>query len=181
MRQAGNPAGMRNPVPRRTGRWLAAALTGGIVMLAGCSGGNVATKTMTQAQAATRAEQVLAGTAAAVKPRPRLDFDPRLGNGADQCLASIPNATEMVNVSRTAWLRQIPTSENGSVGQQILAFWKKQGYKITDYSGFSAGKPSIDAETKDYFTISLGTASNGLMSIGATSPCIYKNGTPPAS
>ena len=86
----------------------------------------------------------------------------------------------MVNLSRTAWLRQIPASDNASVGQQILAFWKKQDYKISDYSGFRTGKPSIDAETRDSFTISLGTASNGLMSIGASSPCIYPDGTPPS-
>ena len=77
MRPADDPPGTRNPARRQTLRWLAAALTGATVMLTGCSGGNVAPKTMTQAQAAIRAEQVLKDTAAALTPRPQLDFDPR--------------------------------------------------------------------------------------------------------
>lgn len=137
-------------------------------------------KTMTQAQAATRAEQILHETLAALHPRPRLDFDPSLGNGADVCVAGIPNADQMVSVNRSAWLRDIPVSQNGSIGRQILAYWRKQGYSISQAYGFDSNQPSINGETKDAFTFDLGTANNGWMSFGTTSPCVYPDGHPPA-
>lgn len=135
---------------------------------------------MTQAQATARAEQILQDTAAVLTPRPRLDFDPSLPNESGVCLADIPNASHMINVDRTAWLRAITASQNGSIGQQIESYWKKQGYTITTSGGIKEQSPVITGETKDSFTISLATGQDGLMSIGASSPCIYKNGTPPS-
>lgn len=166
---------------RTTRRWpVLLAAAGASLLLAGCSGGTVATKTMTQAQATVRAGQILTGTATALTPRPQLDFDPALGNGADQCLADIPDADKMVNVNRIAWLRAIAVSRNGSIGRQVEAYWKKQGYSISTASGFDQESPVITGETSDHFTISLATGKNGLMSISASSPCIYPEGTPPS-
>jgi len=137
-------------------------------------------KTMTLDQATARAEQVVKETGAALTPEPALDFDRSLPNESGVCLANVPNADQMVSVDRTAWLRKIPASQNGTVGQQILAYWKKQGYSISDQSGLADGQPSIGGETKDGFTVSLATAKNGWMSISASSPCVYQHGTPPS-
>lgn len=166
---------------RRSFRWpVVLLLAAGLSALAGCSGGKVAAPTMTQAQATARAEKILQDTAAVLTPRPRLDFDPSLPNESGVCVADIPNASRMVNVDRTAWLRAITASHNGSIGQQIEAYWKKQGYTITTVGGIKEQSPVITGETKDSFTISLATGEDGLMSLGASSPCIYKNGTPPS-
>lgn len=166
---------------RKSRCWpVMAAVVAVAAVLVGCSGGNVPAKTMTLDQATARAEQVVKETGAALTPRPALDFDPRLPNESGVCLANIPHASQMVSVDRTAWLRKIPASQNSSIGQQILAYWKKQGYSISDQSGFADAQPSIDAVTKDGFTVSLGTAKNGWMSVGASSPCVYPHGTPPS-
>jgi hypothetical protein len=95
-----------------------------------------------------------------------------------QCLADRPDAGKMVNVTRSAWLRGIPENTNGSIGQQVKAYWEKQHYVIKVAKGFASGMPDISGVTKDDYLISLATANNGWLSIQVTSPCIYPHGTP---
>jgi hypothetical protein len=149
------------------------------MVLAGCSGGNVATHTMNKGQATTRAKQILEDTAAALHPRPTLELYMPMSQPT-QCLADIPDADKMVNVGYTYILRGFPESENGSIGRQILAYWKKQGYTIQTSGGFNKGQPGISGETKDAYLISLDWRSDGSLGIGTTSPCIYPDGTPPS-
>ena len=138
--------------------------------------------TMTQQQASTRAQQILHQTADAITPRPTLEtYQP--GSGTGPCLVN-PNDTsdKRVQVTLTYWLRGITTQNNASVAQQILHYWKHAGYAITDTRGIGTASPDIFAGTpSDDFLISLQTSANGAMSIGASSPCIWPNGTPPAS
>jgi hypothetical protein len=133
---------------------------------------------MTQDQAARRAEQIVSETAAALSPKPRLESAPIFGNGPSACLADIPDAGKMVSVAYTFWLRGVPENENGKIGLQIKAHWQKQGYHIEKSSGFDKGQPDISGVTKDNFLISLNWSSNGALSVGATSPCVYPHGTP---
>lgn len=162
-------------------RWVfaaAIALTAAMT-LPGCSGGNVAKHTMTQDQATTRAKQILQDTPAALNPRPHLELYTPLSQPSG-CTADIPDADEMVNVVYTYILRGIPTSQNASVGHQVLAYWKKQGYTIQDTQGLDTGQPNVSGETKDAYLIALQWQSDGTLGIGATSPCIYTHGTPPS-
>lgn len=166
--------------PSHRPRWPVAVTLAVIIagLLAACSGGGVATKTMTQAQATSRAETILRDTASALNPRPTLEVNELL-TVTDMCVADIPNADQMVNVAYSYWLRDIPASQYGDIGRQIKTYWQKQGYDIQASGGFSTGKPDISGETRDNFLISLEWSAKGLLTIGATSPCIYKNGTPP--
>lgn len=138
--------------------------------------------TMTQQHASARAEQILRGTADAITPRPTLEtYGP--GSGTGPCLVN-PNDTsdKRVQVTLTYWLRGISAQDNASVAAQILHYWKHMGYAITDTKGLGTAAPNIFAGTpSDDFLISLQTSANGAMSIGATSPCIWPKGTPPAS
>jgi hypothetical protein len=80
--------------------------------------------------------------------------------------------------ARKALGQALRPSHNGSIGQQIEAYWKKQGFAINTSGGFANKVPVVTGETKDSFTISLATGKNGLMSLSASSPCIYPDGTP---
>ena len=170
-----------------TRRWLAGAAAVAAVTLMGSSGssGGTVAKTMNQQQAAATAENIIRDTAAALHPQPRLDFDPSLGNDAIQCLAEqLPDASKMVTVDRTAWLRGIPNGQQVNIANQVKAYWQKQGYVIGTTANFAQGKPEITGYTPhkdpfEVFTFSLTTASNGWISIGATSPCVWPNGTAP--
>ncbi len=172
-----------------TRRWVAAAAAVAVVTLAGCSGGSGGTvaKTMNQQEAAATAENIIRSTAATLHPQPGLDFDPSLGNDAIQCLAEeLPDASKMVTVDRTAWLRGIPDGQQVNIANQVKAYWRQQGYVIGTAANFDQGKPEITGYTPhkdpfEVFTFSLTTASNGWISIGATSPCVWPNGTRPAN
>jgi hypothetical protein len=133
------------------------------------------------APAITRGEQLLHTTMQAVDPKLRLDYDPLLGNQVTQCLADIADADKMVTVDRTAWLRGVPSGGQVPLANAIKSYWEKQGYTIGDTVGFNQNLPQIDqVQTHDAFWMSLSTANNGTMSIGASSPCIYTDGTPPS-
>jgi hypothetical protein len=154
----------------------ALAITG---VAAGCSGGNVASHTITQQQATARAEQIPPETATSLDPQPVLEKNPLL-TVTDMCVANVPDANEMVNVAYSYWLRGITATQFGEIGQQIKAFWKKKGYTIFTSGGFGTGQPDISGETQDSFLISLDWSAKGEISIGATSPCIYPDGKPPS-
>lgn len=167
----------------RPSRWLGqvvAAVIALIVagMVAGCSRGGVAKKTMTAAQATARAQTILRDIAAALNPRPTLEVN-QLLTVTDQCVADVPNADKMVNVAYSYWLRGIPASQFGNIGRQIKAYLEKRGYTIKTSGGFSSGQPGISGYTSDSFLISLDWSAKGALSIGASSPCIYRDGTPP--
>lgn len=138
--------------------------------------------TMTEKQAITRAEEILHQTAAALKPRPRLETY-RPGSITGPCLISPNDAKDKrVQVTRTFWLRGITPDQNAAIGTQILQYWKAQGYTITGSKGVGSPQPSISGATRaDDFLISLDTSSDGSLSIGTTSPCIWAHGTPPAA
>lgn len=148
-----------------------------VVLLSSCSGGNpVYQPTITQKQASARVEQLLQGTARSITPRPRLEhYMPNADVG--QCLAGQDDPR--TQVSRTYFLREVRSS-NASIGEQVLRLWKKEGYAINDTPGMGTSQPNIHAVTKDDFLIALETTGSGDLSIGATSPCLWPDGTPPA-
>jgi hypothetical protein len=86
----------------------------------------------------------------------------------------------MVTVAYTFNLRDIPVSENQTIGEQIKAYWQQQGYAIQKATDIGTSQPNISGETKDSFLISLDSDSQNTLFIGATSPCIYPHGTPPS-
>jgi hypothetical protein len=178
MRAQAHTAARRQTRPYRV--VLATVLAGSIA--AGCSsGGNPVFKpTMTAQHASARAEQILRATADAITPRPALEiYQP--GSGTGPCLIN-PNDTsdKRVQVTLNYWLRGISAQDNASVAQQVLDYWKRMGYAITGTHGMGTGSPEVFAGTPaDDFLISLQTSANGAMSIGASSPCIWPDGTPP--
>jgi hypothetical protein len=164
---------------RWRGRIAAAVVLAGL-MVSGCSGGDPVFKpTMTQPHAAARGEQIMRETAAALTPRPTLEIY-KPGSGPGSCMVN-PNDTSdtRVQLDLTYWLRGIPARDNSSVAQQILRYWEHKGYGISGTSHLDTEFPAIFGVTPDDFTIALETSSNGAMSIGATSPCIWPKGTPP--
>jgi hypothetical protein len=129
--------------------------------------------TITKAQATARAKEILRETAAALTVTPRLgEPDPP----PNQCLDDVPDAAKKINVGGTSWLYDIPPAKFGAVAGQILDHWKKQGYSIQAARGFDSGRPEITASTRDGFLVSLDWSAKNLLSIGASSPCIYPDG-----
>lgn len=137
------------------------------------------TPTITQQQASARVEQILQETAAALSPRPRLEtYKP--GSYVGGCLINpADTADKRVQVTRTYWLRGITQHDNVSIGEQVLQLWKHKGYTIDSTLDIGSNAPEVHGTTQDNFLIALEWSDNGALSIVATSPCVWPDGTPP--
>ncbi|HUL24701.1 MAG TPA: hypothetical protein VLW44_02885 [Streptosporangiaceae bacterium] len=169
---------------RRLFRSWPAAVVAAVVPLgaSGCTGGSTLPQhTITEHQAITQAEQILRDTASAITPRPTLELS-RLLTDTGPCLVDPTNTADTrVQVSRAYYLRGFPRQGNASVAQQVLAYWQHKGYAISDTQRMNGDTPAIHGATSSGdFTISLDTGGDGTLTIGATSPCLWPNGTPPA-
>jgi hypothetical protein len=136
-------------------------------------------KTMTQKQATERVEQIIRDTVAALSVKPRLEMIESMSQ-ADNCVDPTDGGSpDRTVISHSYWLRGIPRSRNGDIGRQVKSYWESKGYKITDVNGLNTNEPNINGYTQpDEFLFSIETNVDGDVNIGATSPCIWPNGTP---
>lgn len=156
---------------------IAAAIS--MLLLAGCSAADPDSQpTMTQSQATARIQQILQGTGPFISPRPRLEIDKR-DTYTGPCLEEPPGHSDArVQISRAYVLQGVPKQANASVAAQVLHGWKSKGYKVSTFrTGTSS--PQIHGTAGDNFLISLQSNSQGQLTIGATSPCLWPDGTPP--
>ncbi|MGV9774546.1 hypothetical protein [Streptosporangium sp. NPDC003464] len=133
--------------------------------------------TMTQAQALARVEQLIKETVAVIRPEPRLDlYRPSLN--VNSCLDPTDGGSEeRVVINRSYYLRDIPRDQVGEVARQIKQHWERQGHYI---EGVSKNGLNIAGRSQpDDFLISLAsTGDDDVLNLGASSPCIWPNGTP---
>ncbi|MFB9526384.1 hypothetical protein [Nonomuraea roseola] len=133
--------------------------------------------TMTQAQALARVDQLVAETAAALSPKPRLELI-QSSVPFSMCLDEGKSENQVV-VNRAYWLRDVPSSENMNIARQVHAFWERQGHVITSTGGWQVGHPSIGGESRpDEFILALTWSAGDDLYLAATSPCVWPDGTP---
>jgi len=157
---------------------LATAVT--TLTLAGCSGKDPASQpSITRQQALTHVYQILQSTGPLITPRPRLEPNKLLSeNGA--CPDEPDGMSDArVQVSRSYFLQGVPKQAHSSIAKQIQHIWKAKGYRIYGTSHLDTANPQVFADTTDGFLMALSTEGNGQLNIGATSPCVWPNGTPP--
>ncbi|RSN08335.1 hypothetical protein DMB42_19985 [Nonomuraea sp. WAC 01424] len=161
-----------------------------VVLVAGCApGGTVGgamnpaadKPTITKAQALTRIEQLIDGTASAIRPKPQLDlYQPSLNDGL--CLDPQDGGSEdRIVVSREYHLRGLPTTEDAlkEVIAEVKAYWQSQGH---DISGENENGLQLYAHSRpDDFLMSIGWAAGNVLTLGANSTCLWPNGTPEPS
>jgi hypothetical protein len=168
----------------RFGRPVAVALC--VTTLAACGvlpgRKHVEKNTMTQKQATDRVEQLIHDTVAALSPKPRLEIIDYMSQPTSCVDPTDGGSPDRTVISHSYWLRGVPHGRNGDIGRQVEAYWKSKGYKITAVQGLDTNKPDINGYTQpDEFLISIETNVDGDLDIGATSPCIWPNGTPEPS
>jgi hypothetical protein len=132
--------------------------------------------TITQAEAYARVEQLIRDTASALTPKPRLELIP-YGTAPAMCLDQ--GADErMVRVNRSYWLREIPASENMDISRQVRAHWEGHGHHIT--ASGRGDNPDLSGQSQpDGFLLALSWAEGDRIYLGATSTCVWPEGTPP--
>ncbi|NUW36417.1 hypothetical protein HTZ77_34155 [Nonomuraea sp. SMC257] len=85
---------------------------------------------------------------------------------------------DKVVIGRAYWLRDVPTSENMSISQQVRAHWEAAGHRIVAVG--RPGNPDLSGESRpDGFTLTLTWAEGDNLYLGAASPCVWPDGRPP--
>lgn len=141
-------------------------------LLYGCGGG----VNMTHQQAADQADHLVNEVVGILHPRPGLELIEGLSLDLN-CETALGNSSQ-VTVSRTYEFRGITVSDHVAIGKQVLAYWQKEGYTITRSGGIGTEQPSIEAQTSDGFEIGMEPGGDGLLTLGATSPCVQPAPTP---
>lgn len=165
---------------RRPCRWSSVVvMTAAVLLLLGCgSGDSIFKPTMTQKHASGRLDQILLGTIAQLSPRPRLEHSQPYADFTNCLVNSSDSGDTRKQVSRQYIFLGVRAA-NASIAQQVLRIWKKDGYAITDTHEIGGKLDAVFGVTPDNFLIALDTTGAGDLLIGADSPCLWPNGTPP--
>jgi hypothetical protein len=138
--------------------------------------------TMTKQQASDRIEQIIRDTVAKLDPKPQLSAIDYLSQPTTCIDPTDGGSSDRTVLTRHYLLRGIPHDRNGAIGQQVKRYWENSGYKISSSVRLDTNEPQTTGFTQqDQFSISLTTGGDGSLGIGATSPCIWPNGTPEPS
>lgn len=85
-----------------------------------------------------------------------------------------------VEANREYWIRDLPGDTNEHYFDALLDYWQGHNFRV-----LTDARPQdyfISVENKqDFFRMSVTGGPTGAMSIGASSPCVWPNGTPPPS
>lgn len=133
---------------------------------------------ITESQAIDRIEQLIHDAVARLKPKPELElYRPSLNPA--RCVGPTDQGSEeRIVINRRYYLRGIPKEEAVAIAEQIKSQWEQQGHLVTSTHGFDIGRPDISGRSRpDDFLLSLSWTEGDRLGIGATSPCIWPNGT----
>lgn len=157
-----------------------AAIASAAFALSGCGlvGGDSAgtesepEKNVNMQEAADRAEQILDGTLAGIKPGVRAVRGP----SSDSVCTDFKNdGTGAGTVTRRRYVMTIISEERrGSFLGVIERRWKKEGYEITSVRE-NKEMPAIFATTPEGFRVGLEIGYGGQASFSATSPCVTES------
>ncbi|MDV6011830.1 hypothetical protein F8178_04950 [Haloechinothrix sp. LS1_15] len=144
-------------------------------MLSACTGDPAMEPTITEEQARDRAEQHLHDAIAALPDQPSLR---QLSDYSDACTDPTDGGPQgRYQVGMTYWLDDLPKEKNREYLDVLYAHWEANNYRIR---GDRRDRGSIYVEhNDDAFRMSIRTSDEGDLSLGASSPCIWPEGTPP--
>ncbi|MGH3797074.1 MAG: hypothetical protein ACRDSP_19550 [Pseudonocardiaceae bacterium] len=134
-------------------------------------------RTLTAQQATQRMEEHIARAVAALPVTPRLE---------EQSFDRLPCADPSdngplgrVSVGKVYWLRELPIERTTEVFNAMHSYWLSHNYRVlSDQRDLRV--PALFVENNDdAFRMSLQANVQGDLTISATSPCVWPNGTPP--
>ncbi|MFG2073243.1 hypothetical protein [Nonomuraea maritima] len=155
---------------------LIAAVVGLVVGCAPSPGGVVNGSTITKAQALARIEQLIDGTVSVIQPEPELELhEPSLND--NRCLDPADGGSEdRIVVNRSYYLRGLPKDGLKEVVAQVKAYWEREGHHISAEAG--NGLQLYGRTRPDDFLVTIGWTAGDVLSLGATSTCLWPGGTP---
>jgi hypothetical protein len=131
--------------------------------------------TLTAQQARDRAEQYARETATALGPDASLAKAP---GGDVECDDLDPPGRVTVGAD---YFLTVPATTNRQVMDTVYTYWTARGFSALDDSRTSV-RPRLTLQNNtDGFRIGITEGGTGGLSLGASSPCVWPNGTPPTA
>lgn len=134
-------------------------------------------RTLTQQQAVARGEQHIADAVAALPVTPRLEQQ-STGRPVPCDDPTDNGPLGRVTVGKTYWLRELPKERTSELFETMQYYWLSHDYRVlTDQRDLRV--PALFVESnRDAFRMSLQANVQGDLTISATSPCVWPEGTP---
>lgn len=133
------------------------------------------TTTITQAEAERVVEDYVRQAAQALSADLRLEV---IGSSTAPCTDPSDNGPQgRVFASNRYWIRGLPRERNEQSVQAFLQWSQQQGFAIQADEWAKTKVITLEKET-DGFRMAIQESSVGDLSIGASSPCVWPNGTP---
>jgi len=134
--------------------------------------------TITEQQAADRAENYVEDVTSLMQPRPRLEIQSSLTQECTQ--PSDGGPLGRVSVSRVYWLRDVSPSAFPGLFAAAERYWSAPTWRVLEDQSDRKPDPTIWVENSQTgFRMRLETSLDGQqLALGAVSPCVWPNGTP---
>ncbi|MGH4019791.1 MAG: hypothetical protein ACRDT0_11255 [Pseudonocardiaceae bacterium] len=133
--------------------------------------------TLNQQQGTERMEQHIMNAVAVIEPKPSLEL--QSANTQDCSQPSDDGPLGRVVLSVAYWLREIPVERNPEVFAATKRHWMGSEWTVLSDRSQRAEAPFISVQNdRDGFRMSIQSSVDGQLSLGASSPCIWPNGTP---
>lgn len=84
-----------------------------------------------------------------------------------------------VTVAKVYWLRELPTERTAELFGAMHSYWLPHDYRVLDDDRGRRAPALFMEHNRDAFRMSMKTSVQGELSISATSPCVWPEGTPP--
>ncbi|SFA84429.1 hypothetical protein SAMN05216266_101797 [Amycolatopsis marina] len=134
-------------------------------------------RTMTEQEAAQRAEEHIQRAVAALPEEPTLTLQ---RDDSAECLDPTDSGPRgRYEVGKTYWLDDLRSDRNKEYVAALHEFWTTNNFRVLN--DFRPDRLFISVEhNEDAFRMSVTESTEGDLSLGASSPCIWPDGTPPA-
>lgn len=162
---------------RWVGVWALITIACGTLAACGGAGMGGSMNTITQQQAIERVDRYIADAVAALPDEPTLT--PGLEQLSSECIDPTDNGPRnRIQVLKSYDLDGISKDRNGDYFDALRQWWTTHGFRVLDEDQTVPRRIQVE-HNSDGFRMGLAEASDGsFMSLGATSPCIWPDGTP---
>lgn len=134
--------------------------------------------TITQNEAMRRADEYVQRSLKALPTQAQLEKQSSDITSCDDPSDNGPKGR--VIASNSYWIRGLPKESNQKYFDDLLHYWKSNGFSVLDDARPEDYFISVE-HNSDGFRMSLEAGRTGAINIGASSPCVWPDGTPPPS
>ncbi|EHY87581.1 hypothetical protein ACWGRK_15795 [Saccharomonospora azurea] len=134
-------------------------------------------RTMTEHEAAQRAEEHIRRAVDALPEKPALTL---LRADSAECLDPTDGGPRgRYEVGRSYWLDDLPEGRNAEFVDALHDYWTANDYRVLTDKRDAPDRFVSVQHNGDAFRMSVKQSVEGDLSLGASSPCVWPDGTPP--